>query len=114
MESLPMPHLPPPEPMQSPKRPKGYYESVLTEWRVSGILRGLTELETILLGAQFTGLAVAAAEVTPPEHEAQLGVATRAMHTAYSGRMAVKHGFGRPQAPPTLPEPRRSNRERGS
>lgn len=84
------------EPMQSPRRPKGYYESVLREWRTLGIIQGLTDMETILLGAQFTGLAVAAAIATPPEHEAQLGVATRAMHTAYSGRMAVKHGFGRP------------------
>jgi len=87
-------------PRQSPKRPKGYYEAMLREWRVAGILHGLTDLETILLGAQFTGLAVAAANGTPAEHEAQLGVATRAMHTAYSGRMAVKHGFGRPMTPP--------------
>jgi cyanate permease len=91
-----MPH----QPRQSPKREKGYYEAVLREWRVAGVMRGLTDAETILLGAQFTGLAVAMADVTPPEHEAQLGVATRAMHTAYSGRMAVKHGFGIPMTPP--------------
>lgn len=85
---------------QSPKREAGYYESVLREWRVTGIVKGLTDLEAILLGAQFTGLAVAATEATPAEHEAQLGVATRAMNTAYTGRMAVRHGFGIPMTPP--------------
>lgn len=80
----------------SPKRPPGFYEDVLKKWRTVGLLTGLTESETILLGAQFTGLAVAASDGTPVEHEAQLQIASRAMNTAYVGRVAVKAGFGWP------------------
>lgn len=83
-------------PDHSLTRPPGYYEEILKGWRVAGILHGLTDTETILLSAQFCGLAVAAAEGSSREHEAQIGVATRAMHTAYAGRMAIKQGWGHP------------------
>lgn len=87
-------------PPMNPKRPKGFYESVLRDWRVAGIVKGLTDEETVLLGAQFTGLAIAAMEVSADAHAAHLDLATRAMHSAYIGRMAVRQGFGRPVEPP--------------
>lgn len=79
----------------SPIRPPRYYEEILKRWRVAGILHGLTDSETILLAAQFAGLAVAAAEVPIEEQEAQIEVAIRALRTAYAGRMMVKQGYGR-------------------
>lgn len=81
---------------QSPRRPVGFYESVLREWRVHGILKGLTDSEAVLLGAQFTGLAIANTAGDSTLHDAQIEVAIRAMRTAYVGRIAVREGFGRP------------------
>ena len=79
----------------SPKRPRGFYEAALRQWRVAGILHGLTDMETVLLSAQFCGLAVAAADKPPDESEAHIEVAIRALRTAYAGRMATRHGYGR-------------------
>lgn len=82
-------------PKQSPKRPPGFYEAALREWRVDGLQRGLTDEETILLSAQFCGLAVAKSDLSPDGQTAMLDLASRAMQTAYAGRMAVKAGLGR-------------------
>lgn len=79
-------------PRQSPKRPAGFYESAIQEWRSEGILRGLTDQETVLLSAQFCGLAVAKSALSADGHVAMLDLAVRAMHTAYAGRMAVRAG----------------------
>ena len=79
----------------SPKRPRGFYEAALRQWRVAGILHGLTDMETVLLSAQFCGLAVAAVEGSAETSEACLETAARAMRTAHAGRVMVKQGYGR-------------------
>lgn len=85
----------------APQRPDGFYESVLLHWRSFGVQAGLTEIETVMCAAQFTGLAIAAAPGNAKVHDAHLDTATRAMHTAYLGRVAVRNGFGRPVKPNT-------------
>lgn len=92
-------------PTQSPKRERGFYEGVIRAWRCEAILQGLTDSETLLLAAQFAGLAVAACPGTPAEHEAQIDIACRALRTAYVGRQAVKEGFGFPMTPPMEKRP---------
>jgi hypothetical protein len=81
-------------PQLPPRRPPGFYEEILLAWRLLGINHGLTDTEMVTLGSQFTGLAVAATELTPAGQERLLGHASNIMHTAYTGRIAVRNGFG--------------------
>lgn len=83
-------------PMLPPKRPTGFYERVLLEWRMIGEKYHLTDTEMITLGGQHLGLAVAAANFTPDGQQALLDHAVNVVRTSYVGRIAIKNGFGHP------------------
>lgn len=89
MERLDVPQLP-------PKRPAGFYEKVLLQWRMIGQTHGLSDTETVQLGAHLTGLAVAAAGLSPEGSERLLTHANDVAHTSYFGRIAIVNGFGHP------------------
>lgn len=56
------------------------YRSVMVKWNAVAMAAGLTQQETAVLAAQFTGLIIATASAQL--HTPQLEVATRAMNTA--------------------------------
>lgn len=56
------------------------YRSVMVKWNAVAMRAGLTQQQTAILAAQFTGLTIATAN--PQLHTPQLEVATRAMNTA--------------------------------
>ena len=62
------------------------YKLVLTAFSRACIKAGLTQTETVVLGAQFTGMAIATCP-TAAAHQAQLEVAAKAMVDAYSNKI---------------------------
>lgn len=81
---------------QTPRRPRGYYEDAIREWRCTAIIAGMTDSEVALCAAQFAGLAIANTNLGIEGQTQMLDVATRAMRTAHMGRVAIRQGFGRP------------------
>jgi hypothetical protein len=77
-------------------RPDGFAENVLRQWRLVGQKLGLTEHETVVLAAQFTGLAAVECVHTVDGLEGVLDLASRAMNTAAVGKLAVRMGHGHP------------------
>ena len=62
------------------------YKHVLAAFSRACIKAGLTQTQTVILGAQFTGMAIATCP-TAAAHPAQLEVAGKAMLDAYNNKI---------------------------
>lgn len=86
--------------MQSPRRPPGFYTSLLTAWSDTAVQKGLTESETFLCAAQLCGMVIAKtggklpSDDTLEQHQAMLETAAKAMRTYYLGQLAKRYHFG--------------------
>jgi hypothetical protein len=93
----------PDPPAQPPQRQKGFYEAMITDWRCTALMSGMTDQEIILCAAQFCGLSVANSNLTAEGQAQTLDIAERAMRTAHFSRVEVKAGRAVPRVPPTPP-----------
>ena len=82
--------------LRSPERQMAY-KAALAAFSEACVRAGLTQVETVILAAEFTGMSVAACQITTA-HEAQLSVAAGAMRNGYKKRIiggAAPAVFGR-------------------
>ncbi len=74
--------------MTSARNPK--YRIALSEFSLTCQRLGLSQTETVIVAAQFAGMAIATCKM-PHAHEAQLSVAARAMRDAYETKIVAGH-----------------------
>ena len=94
---------------QQPKRPKGFYASVMLDWREASLRRELTDQEQVTVAAQYLGLAIAKLGVSVESQLAVMDTAAKITNTACLARTAVKQGVAWPVEEP---EPCERGRER--
>lgn len=80
------------QPRQQPRRPKGFFEGVMLDWRQSVIRGGLTDQEHVTLAAQYLGLAIANMGISVESQIDVMAAAARITNTACLARTAVKQG----------------------
>jgi hypothetical protein len=78
------------------KRPAGFAERVMMDLSLVAQRAGLTPHETMVLGAQFTGLAAVDCTHAMEGLEAVLELARHAMNTAAVGKVQVRLGNAHP------------------
>lgn len=71
--------------MTTARNPK--YRVALTEFSLICQRLGLSQTETVIVAAQFAGMAIATCQARQA-HEAQLSVAAKAMRDAYTNKVA--------------------------
>lgn len=86
----------PAQPAQQPKRPKGFFESVMLDWRTTGLRCELTDQETVTLAAKFLGLAIAAMDIPIDSQVDVMAASVGIVHSAWDGRTQVKRGTAWP------------------
>lgn len=87
------------EPTQQPKRPKGFFEGVMLDWRQAALRGQLTDHEHVTVAAQYLGLCVAHMDLSVESQIEVLTAAAKISHTSCLSRMAVKQGAAWPLQP---------------
>lgn len=84
------------EPKQQPKRPKGFFEGVMLDWRQAAMRAQLTDQEHVTVAAQYLGLCVAHMDLSVESQIEIMQTAGKITHTACMSRTAVKQGAAWP------------------
>lgn len=85
------------DPLQEPRRPKGFFESVLMRWRETAMRAELTDKELVVLAAKFLGLSIAGMQGIPPDSQVDvMSAAVGIVHSAWDGRTRIKQGAAWP------------------
>lgn len=84
------------KPIQKPRRPKGFFEGALLDWRIAAIRNELTDQELVTCAAQFLGLAIASMDLAVEHQIEMLTAAAKVAHDTSLARTAVKQGSAWP------------------